>query len=60
MHTKKLDSLITHREAKKRGLYKKLRQTVDETTIQLELPFRQMPHPFKRLRRRGAQKWLGE
>ena len=60
---KKLDHLITHREAQKQGLYKKFHQTVDETATQLELPLQKKPcapPPFKRLRRRGPQQWLGE
>lgn len=52
---KKLDRLVTYEEAKKKGLYKKLRIAVAETATATQLPLKikMMMPPFKRLRRHG-------
>jgi|GEM_PF-5936063 len=59
---KKLDRLISHREAKQKSLYRKLHQTAEDAATQMQLSLlepRVMP-AFKRMRRRGPQAWLGE
>ena len=59
---KKLDRLVTHKQACKKGFYRKLHRAVDEAAVQLQLPLREntAPPAFKRLRKRGPQPWLGE
>jgi hypothetical protein len=61
MKKQKLDRLVPP-GPHARKLFQKMHRAVNEAATQLELPLRQKsaPPPFRRLRKRGSQPWLGE